>query len=206
MAAVGPSDAVTIVAARSHLPLTIQPSRPLDDEALFELCRANRDLRIERSARGEIRIMSPTGGETGRRNFLLTALFGAWAMRDGSGVGFDSSTGFLLPNGAERSPVVAWIRKERWEALTPEQRAKFVPLCPDFVIELRSPSDELAALQAKMEEYLACGAELGWLIDPQAKRVWIYRAGVTAECLQSPGTLSGAPLLPGFVLDLVSIG
>ena len=178
----------------------------ISDDALFELCRINRDLRIERTADGEIVIMAPTGGETGARNFTLIGQFYVWASRDGRGIGFDSSTGFVLPNGAERSPDVAWVRRERWEALTREARRKLVPLCPDFVIELLSPSDDLDEQQDKMREYLANGASLGWLVDIDGRRVEVYRPGGAAEEIEGARTVSGEPLLPGFVLDLDAIG
>ncbi len=173
----------------------------MSDDALYEFCRMNRDLRIERTKEGEIVIMSPTGAETGRRNFELTVAFGAWARADGSGVGFDSSTGFILPNGAERSPDLSWVKRERWEALTLEQRRKFAPLCPDFVIELGSPSDGLEELEAKMLEYVENGTSLGWLIDPGERRVYVYRPGLAVECLEAPSRLSGDPLLPGLDID-----
>jgi Uma2 family endonuclease len=146
--------------------------------------------------------MPPTGGETGRMNFELTGLFGHWVYADGTGVGFDSSTGFTLPNGATRSPDLAWVKRERWEALTPKQRQQFPPWCPDFVLELRSLSDALVTVQAKMQEYLDNGARLGWLIDPIEKRVSIYRPQAPVECLDNPQTISGDPVLPGFVLEL----
>jgi Uma2 family endonuclease len=147
-------------------------------------------------------IMPPTGGETGRMNFKLTQVFGNWVDTDGTGVGFDSSTGFTLPNGAKRSPDLAWVRRSRWEALTQQQREQFPPLCPDFVLELRSPSDALATVQAKMQEYLDNGAQLGWLIDPIEKKVYVYRPQAPVECLDNPQTVSGDPLLPAFVLEL----
>lgn len=180
-------------------------SSPLDDDELFDFCAANRGLRIERTAQGELLITSPTGGRTGKRNLSLSAQFGTWVERDGSGVGFDSSTGFVLPNGAERSPDAAWVRAERWNALSSDEQEKFVPLCPDFVVELRSRSDDLAELKDKMREYIACGAQLGWLLDPKARRVLIYRAGAaepTIEEADDPPQLSGEPVLKGFFLDL----
>jgi Uma2 family endonuclease len=199
------TDAVQIVASRKHLPLRVRPATPLTDDALFELCRVNRDLRIERTSEGDLIIMSPTGGRTGRRNFTLTTEFGIWVAGDGTGVGFDSSTGFVLPNGAERAPDVAWVRKARWDALTSDQQERFVPLCPDFVIELRSPSDDLEDLHAKMREYIENGAALGWLLDPLEPRAWVYRPGAAPERLDAPATISGDPVLPGFVLDLTNI-
>jgi Uma2 family endonuclease len=149
--------------------------------------------------------MSPTGGETGRRNFVLIAQFGAWVRADGSGVGFDSSTGFILPNGAERSPDLAWVRAERWNALEPADRERFVKLCPDFAVELRSPSDDLATVQAKLAEYLACGCQLGWLLDPATRSVHIYRPGADPDVLVDPPTVAGDPVLPGFTLVLAEL-
>lgn len=197
--------AVHIVATTAQLPMRIRPASRLDDGELFELCRLNRDLRIERTAEGELVIMSPTGGATGNRNFRLTVAFGIWVEKDGTGVGFDSSTGFVLPNGAERAPDVAWVRNSRWDALTAEQREKFVPLCPDFVVEIRSPSDSLDDLKSKLEEYLANGTSLGWLIDPYGRTVHVYRAGLPVELLEKPRHVSGDPVLPGFTLDVTAL-
>jgi Uma2 family endonuclease len=197
--------AVAIYGFAEHLPVRVRPAAKLTDDELFELCARNRELRIERTAEGEIIVMSPTGGETGRRNFLLLAQLAAWAARDATGVGFDSSTGFLLPNGAERAPDAAWLRRDRWEALSPEQRRKFVPLCPDFVVELRSPSNDLAELQLKMEEYATCGARLGWLIDIDEKRAWVFRPGRAIEVIEGAVALSGEPELPGLILDLSAL-
>jgi Uma2 family endonuclease len=182
--------------------LRLAPVINMSDEQFFELCQLNRDLRLERTSQGDLVIMPPAGGETGRMNFELTGFFGRWVYADGTGVGFDSSTGFTLANGATRSPDLAWVRRERWKALTPEQRRQFPPLCPDFVLELRSPSDVLATVQAKMHEYLDNGAQLGWLIDPIDKKVYIYRPKASVECFDSPQTISGDPVLPGFVLEL----
>jgi Uma2 family endonuclease len=187
------------------LVLRLAPVIAMSDQQFFELCQLNRDLRIERTSQGELVIMPPTGGETGRMSFELTGFFGRWVRADGTGVGFDSSTGFTLPNGATRSPDLAWVKRSRWEALTQQQREQFPPLCPDFVLELRSPSDALATVQAKMQEYLDNGAQLGWLIDPIEKKVYVYRPQAPVECLDNPQTVSGAPLLPGFVLELGNI-
>lgn len=189
------------------LPLVVQlhPVIEMTDEQFFEFCQINRELRIERTARGELVIMSPTGSETGERNFSLIVQLGIWVERDGTGVGFDSSSGFTLPNGAVRSPDAAWIKKSRWEAISQEQRQKFAPICPDFVVELRSASDRLKGLQEKMQEYIENGAKLGWLIDPIQRQVYIYRPEAEMECLENPATVSGEPLLSGFVLDLSKI-
>jgi len=177
----------------------------MTDDELWSFCRANPELRIERSADGEITIMPPTGSETGRRNFVLTTQLGVWAERDGRGVGFDSSTGFILPNGAERSPDLSWVLRERWDALSDAQREKFAPLCPDFVVELRSPSDDVDDLLVKLREYIDNGARLAWLIDPPARRVHVYRPGRPPEVLESPTTMRADPELPGFVLHLDTI-
>jgi Uma2 family endonuclease len=177
----------------------------MGDDELLELCRANRDLRIERTSDGELIIMPPTGGETSRRNAALLRQLGNWNERDGSGIVFDSSGGFSLPNGAMRAPDAAWVRRERWAALTGEQRRKFPPLCPDFVIELRSPSDSLDEQREKMSEYIECGAELGWLIDPEQRKVWVYRSDGSITELDDPTEISADPILPGFVVRLAEL-
>ncbi len=185
-----------------HFPAEIAA---LSDEYFFEFCQANRDLKIERTAHYDLLIMAPTGSETDERNFDLIGQLWAWARQDGTGVGFGSSGGFRLPNGAVRSPDAAWIRKTRWEALTPEQRKGFAPLCPDFVVELRSETDGLSLLQEKMAEYIDNGAQLGWLIDRQQRMVYVYRPGTLPEAVPTPASLSGDPILPGFTLDLSRI-
>jgi Uma2 family endonuclease len=165
-------------------------------------CAANRDLRIERSAEGELIVMPPAPSRTGNQNAALSAQLHFWSMRNGTGAGFDSSAGFDLPNGANRSPDASWILKSRIESLRPEQREAHMEICPDFVAELRSSSDRLRDVQAKMQEYLACGAQLGWLIDPLERRVWVYRPGRVVDAFDEPSTLTAGPLMPGFVLDL----
>ena len=177
----------------------------LTEEQFARLCQENPDLRLEVTAQQELIIMAPTGLETGRRNSTLTQRLANWAEANGTGLTFDSSTLFTLPNGAKRSPDVSWIRHARWDALSDEQKDDFAPICPDFVTELRSRSDRLATLQEKMEEYLANGATLGWLIDPLEKKVHIYRPGTPAEVLDNPSEISGDPLLKGFVLKLDGI-
>ncbi len=167
--------------------------------------RANEPLRLELSKEGDLIIMMAAGANSGRRNANLTRLFGNWAVGDGTGEYFDSSTGFTLPNGAERSPDLAWIKKERWAALSIKQREKFAPLCPDFVVELRSRTDRLKPLQAKMQEYLENGAQLGWLIDPYKRRVYVYRPDAPMQRLDQPENVSGEPLLPGFVLPVAQL-
>jgi Uma2 family endonuclease len=176
--------------------------RPMNDDEFFEFCQANRGLRIERTSAGEIVIMPPAGGETSNFNAKVTARLTAGAEADGTGEPFDSSAGFILPNGAERSPDFAWVVRSRWERLTRNQRQKFPPLCPDFVVEIRSPSDSLAVLKEKMREYVENGARLGWLIDPLKRRVHVYRPGVEPERFDHPTMLSADPLLPACTLDL----
>ena len=177
----------------------------LTDEQFFQLCQNNRDLKFERNANGDLVIMSPTGGETGSYNAGLTAQLWNWNSQTKLGKVFDSSTGFKLPNGADRSPDASWMTLERWNALTPEQRQKFLPLCPDFVIELRSASDRFKTIQDKMQEYIENGLRLGWLINPQDRRVEIYRLGKEVDILESPKSLSGEEVLPGFILNLKEI-
>lgn len=196
------------------LTLKLQPTLDLTDEQFYQLCQNNPELRFERAATGELIIMPPTGSGTGKRNFSLLGQLWSWAEKNGAGLGFDSSTGFKLPNGASRSPDAAWMQIDRWNALTTEQQEGFAPMAqararcaiaPDFVIELRSRTDDLAALQAKMQEYLENGVRLGWLIDPQTRKVEVYRSQQPAEVLESPATLSGEGVLPGFVLELKQI-
>lgn len=187
------------------LVLHLSPVIEMTDDQFYEFCGINRDLRIERTAAGDLLIMPPAGGTTGDRNAEITLQLRLWAKKEGQGVAFDSSSGFRLPNDAVRSPDAAWVRRSRLARLSKEEKEKFLPLCPDFVIELRSPSDEIAHLQAKMDEYLANGACLGWLIDPQARRVFVYRPDAPPTELANPAQLSGDPLLAGFVLEMVEI-
>lgn len=187
------------------LVLHLHPAIELTPEQFFEICQLNRDLRLERRVTGELVIMPPTDSETGGRNFRLIGQLYNWTEQDSQGIGFDSSTGFTLPNGAQISPDAAWVKLERWNALTPEQQEKFAPIAPDFVVELRSASDTLKPLQDKMQQYIDNGVQLGWLIDRKQRRVYIYRPGNTVECLNNPATVSGDPILPGFVLDLSKI-
>jgi Uma2 family endonuclease len=179
--------------------------RRLQGDDFFRFCQLNEQWKFELSKEGDLIVMMPSGGETGRRNAKLSRLLGNWAEEDGTGECFDSSTGFILPNGAERSPDAAWISKDRWAALSNKQQEQFVPLCPDFVIELRSRTDRLKPLQAKMTEYLENGAQLGWLIDPYKHKVYIYRPNQLVECLESPSELNGENILPGFVLSVARL-
>lgn len=185
--------------------LQLPPNLKLTDEEFTAVVAANQDLRLELSAEGELIIMSPTGGETGNRNFDLLGQLWFWNSQYKLGKAFDSSTGFKLPNGATRSPDASWIRMVKWDNLTPEQRKKFLPLCPDFAVELVSETDDLADTQAKMREYIANGLKLGWLINPHDQQVEIYRPDQQPEVLQSPTSLSGEDVLPGFTLNLQAI-
>jgi Uma2 family endonuclease len=182
--------------------ISLRPLPALSEQDFVALCQANPDLRLERTSEGNIVIMAPEGGESGRASAVVLSQIEGWSAADGAGLVFGSSTGFRLPNGATRSPDVAWVRLERLSALTPEEKRAFLPLCPDFVVELRSPTDRLASLQAKLEEYVANGACLGWLIDPGARAVWVYRPSGLVECLEGVVHVVGDPDLPGLVLDL----
>ncbi|RCJ14573.1 hypothetical protein A6S26_10690 [Nostoc sp. ATCC 43529] len=187
------------------LPPTLKLKIDLTDDQFFQICQQNRDYRFERTASGELLIMPPTGSDTGNRNFDMAVELGIWNKQTRLGKGFDSSSGFTLPNGAERSPDISWVKIERWNALTPEKQEKFAPISPDFVVELRSPSDSLKDLQEKMQEYIENGAQLGWLIDRKNKRVEIYRPDKDIEILNNPTSLSGEDVLPRFVLNLEDI-
>ncbi|MEO0802016.1 MAG: Uma2 family endonuclease [Cyanobacteria bacterium J06642_2] len=182
--------------------LDLGPIATLSHERFYELCMANRDIPMERNPTGALIIMPPVDGESGRREADFIVDLGLWHRKTGLGEVFSSSTIFKLPGGGDRSPDAAWVRKDRWEALTPEQQRKFPPLCPDFVVELRSESDRLKPLQAKMQEYLNSGLRLGWLINPQDKTVEIYRAGKDIESVSLPTELSGEDVLPGFLLQI----
>jgi Uma2 family endonuclease len=179
--------------------------KPMNDDEFFDFCQRHKDLRIEMEKDGEIIIMPPTGSETGIKNFKLTGMFWTWVEKDGSGEGFDSSTGFVLPNGAKRSPDLSWMTLEKWNAIPKAKRKKFAPVCPDFVVELRSETDSLAKLKEKMEEYIENGAALGWLIDAAKRKVYVYRPEKEIEILENPTEISGEPILQGFVLNLKEI-
>ncbi|MEG3937615.1 Uma2 family endonuclease [Microcoleus sp. S36b_A3] len=187
------------------LTLNLNPIIKLTDEQFFQLCQENENIRLERTAKGELIIMSPAGGETSNSNAGLTAQIWIWNQRNKLGKVFDSSGGFKLPNGANRAPDACWVKLERWDALTPEQQKKFPPICPDFVVELMSPSDSLKETQDKMKEYRDNGAVLGWLINRRSRQVEIYRQDREVEVLESPATVSGEDVLPGFILNLESI-
>lgn len=185
--------------------LNLNPIIQLTDEQFYQLCQENQDVQLERNAKGEIIVMHPSGGETSKKNSVLNLQVGLWNEQTQLGEVFDSNGGFSLPKGGDRAPDLAWVKKERWDSLTPEQKEKFIPLCPDFLIELLSPSDSLKKTQEKMQEYLDNGLRLGWLINRKTQQVEIYRQGQDVEILESPATLSGEDVLPGFVLNLQKI-
>lgn len=186
-----------------NIPLTL--TLTVTREQFVELSLANRELQLERTATGELIVNPPTGGETGYRNLDIEGQLWLWNSRAKLGKAFNSSTGFHLPNGADRSPDASWVRQERWDALTPKQKESFIPLCPDFAVELRSKSDNMEPLRAKMKEYMDNGARLGWLIDRKNRKVEIYRQNQEVEVLDNPETLSGEDVLLGFVLDLTEV-
>jgi Uma2 family endonuclease len=173
-------------------------AKDMSSEEFFAFCQLNNDLRIERTADGQMIIMAPTGSETGNRNSEINAEIVFWNRVHKLGVTFDSSTGFTLPNGAERAPDTAWIRKERWDALSPLEKKKFAPIAPDFVLELRSEDQSLSELREKMDEYMDCGCRLGWLIDPQNRRTYVYNENGEIQTVPFEEKLSGGEVMPGF--------
>jgi Uma2 family endonuclease len=177
----------------------------ISDRALEQLCRENPELKFETDAQGKLIVMSPTGSESGKRNGNLLIQVGIWNRQYKLGVVFDSSTGFKLSNGATRSPDVSWIAIDRWNSLSDQQKRSFAPIDPDFIVELMSPTDNLADLQEKMSEYISCGVKLGWLINPDAKFVEIYRLDRDKEVINNPSSLYGEDLLPGLTVDLDEI-
>lgn len=189
----------------NYLVLQMSPVLDMSADSFFDFCQLNSHLRIERNTTGKLIIMSPAGSETGNRNFKLIQQLANWTDQDGSGIGFDSSAGFILPNGAIRSPDASWIKLSKWNSLSAEQKTKFAPIYPDFVVELKSPSDSLSVLQDKMQEYIECGVSLGWLIDRTTRQVYIYTPNQDIRCLDNPLSISGDPVLSGFVLDLAKI-
>jgi Uma2 family endonuclease len=190
----------------SPLVLQIPSSMQMTDEQFFDFCQVNRDLRIERNKFGELVIMPPTGSETGNREGNIFGPLWVWSEQNGTGITFSSSTGFKLSTGAERSPDASWIKLERWNALSAEQQKRFAPICPDFVVELKSPSDNLQTLKEKMEEYMnEPGIQLGWLIDRKQRKVYIYRPGLPEECLDNPASVSDELVLPGFILNMSKV-
>jgi len=189
----------------SSIILDLQPFLALTDDQYYELCRKHPDLKLERNSSGQLIVIPPTGGETGRKNADIVSQLDVWNKKKKLGVVFDYSTEFKLPLGGDRSPDAAWIKLERWQSLSDEAKKKFPPLCPDFIIELRSESDSLKELRAKMQEYLENGMALGWLIDLQNQQVEIYQQNQEVEIIKSPQTLSCKEILPEFILDFTEI-
>ena len=177
----------------------------LTDEGFYQLCRDNPDLRIELTAKGELILMSPSGARTGHRESNINLSLAAWSKTDGTGIAFGSSAGFTLPNGAKRAPDASWMRLERWNQLTADEQEVFSPVCPDFVVELRSPSDTVAELKEKLSEYIANGARLGWLLDPMNKTAYVYRPGQEPQRLDNPDWIEGETVLPGFRFNFQEI-
>lgn len=197
----------TLLIQTENIPLTVNLPSPIsmNFEQFCEFCQANPELRIERTALGEVIIMPPAFSDTGNRNLKISQKLANWADQEGTGEVFDSSAGFTLSNGATRSPDAAWIKRDRWDSLSKEQKASFAPICPDVVIELRSASDRLKTLQDKMQEYIENGASLGILIDRKQRQVYLYRPDRDPEILDCPDVVSGDPELPGFKLEMAKI-
>ena len=187
------------------LPLRFRHEKPMTDDELMRFCAANDLLRVERDANGEILVMTPAGSKTSKMNLRIGRFLDEWAETDGRGVSFDSSGGFTLPDGSMRAADAAWLRLERWNALSAADQSRYAPVCPDFVIELRSPSDTLNELEAKMEQWLANGAQLAWLIDPSSQTVTVYRPGDAPEVFQQPSSVQGTGLIAGFELVMTRI-
>ena len=185
--------------------LHTRPAFEMSDDEFFEFCRINREFRIEQTSGGDLIVMTPTGGETGHAIFEISGQVREWAKRDGMGAGFDSSTGFVLPNGAKRSPDVAWVTRARLAPLSRAQKRRFLPLCPDLVVELRSPGDNPGTLLEKMREYTANGARIGLLVDPLERRVHVCRPGREPEALEAPAVIEGIAELPGLRLELAEV-
>ena len=195
----------TDTAGIAPMELRFEPAIEMTEEAFIAFCAQNSDMRIELTAEGVLEIMPPAFSITGSRNISISSQLHVWSEMDGRGVAFDSSAGFTLPNNAIRSPDASWVLRSRLAALSDEDKNRFIPLCPDFVVELRSTTDRLSVVQAKMAEYIANGARLGWLIDPIARRVYVYRPNAPVEVLDAPDTLSAEPELAGFALNLTPI-
>jgi Uma2 family endonuclease len=187
------------------LPLRLKPDTPMNDAELMRFCAANEILRVERDANGEILVMTPTGGRTGRKNIYLLQVLGSWADQDGRGYAFDSSTGFTLPDGSMRSPDAAWVLAGRWDAMSEEDKDRFSPICPEFIVELRSQTDRLPVLEEKMEQWIVNGAQLAWLIDPIEQAITIYRLGQQPEMHQHPTSIQGSGIMAGFELVMARI-
>ena len=196
---------MTLQLAELPFPIRLRPQVPMTDDELLRFCAANDGLRVEREANGEILVMTPAGNRTGRKNTAIIRILDTWAESDGRGYAFDSNTGFTLPDGSMRCPDAAWVRSARWDALSEQDKDRFSPLCPDFIIELRSPSDSLPELETKMQQWIANGAQLAWLIDPIEQAVSIYRPGQPPELLAHPTSVQGDGPMAGFELVMERI-
>jgi Uma2 family endonuclease len=196
---------MNIALAEIELPVRLRLERPMTDEELMRFCAANAVLRIEREPNGEILVMTPAGSRTSRMNSRITRLLDEWAEADGRGVAFDSNGGFTLPDGSMRAPDGAWVELRRWQALSAEQQTGYAPVCPDFVIELRSQSDRLPDIEAKMEQWMSNGAQVGWLIDPERRVVAIYRAGQEPAVLEDPSSVQGSGPVVGLELVMTRV-
>ena len=199
------SDVVNLTIPAERLPLRFLPETPMSDDELLRFCAANDATHIEREPNGEILVMSPANSKTSRTNSRISRLLDEWAEEDGRGIAFDSSGGFSLPDGSIRSPDAAWIERRRWEALTPAQQSSFAPICPNFVVELRSPSDKLPDVRAKMEMWISNGAERAWLIDPERKTVETYRPDDSPEVLYDPSSVQGDGVIAGFEIVMARV-
>jgi Uma2 family endonuclease len=193
---------MNLALSESGLPVRLRFDRPMTDEELMRFCAVNDDLRVEREPNGEILVMTPANIKTSSMNSRINRLLDEWAEADGRGIVSGPDGGYTLPDGSMRAPDAAWVANRRWQALSKEDQGRFAPICPDFVIELRSPSDNLADLQAKMEMWTANGAEVAWLIDPLEKAVTIYRPGEQPEVLAQPTSVQGTGPIAGFELVL----
>ncbi len=191
--------------AEMPLPFRFRPDKPMTDEELMRFCAANDFLRVERDANGEILVMTPAGSNTSKTNMRISRILDEWAEADGRGVAFDSSGGFTLPDGSMRNPDAAWILISRWDALSDVDKGRFAPICPDFILELRSPSDSLIELETKMEQWVANGAQVAWLIDPERQAVVVYRRGDRPETFFHPTSVQGTGVIAGFELVLARI-
>lgn len=196
---------IDLEAPSSSFCLQLLPAISMTQEQFFDLCQQNREVRLERTAQGELIIMPPAGGGSSARNATVNGQLYLWYHRHRSGMIFDSSGGFILPNGATRSPDASWVSQEQMAGVSDQQLDKFLPLCPDFVVEILSPTDSLPKTLEKMNEYIANGAKLGWLINPRDKQVLVYRPGRAVQILENPSSLQGDPELPGFVLNLDAV-
>lgn len=194
---------IWLIDKQYRLPINLPDKGEMSEKEFYRFCLANDHLRIERDENNQIYIMAPAGGETGRKHIKIAIALEMWNKQSDTGIAFDSSTGFNLPDGSMRSPDAAWIPKHKWEQLTKKQREEFLPFAPDFVVELSSASDRISALQEKMDKWINNGTRLAWLMVPKKQSVYIYRANGTVDKVDGfDKKLSGEDVLPGFEFDL----